>query len=46
MVEHTKAYEKAKIYYPTLWSIETLQELVAAGKMTPEEYKEITGENF
>ena len=41
--EHTKAYELAKKYYPNLWGKETLQQLVNAGKLTPEEYEEIVG---
>lgn len=46
MDEHTKAYEKAKQYYPAIWDKTVLQELVMAGKMTPEEYREIVGEDF
>jgi hypothetical protein len=43
--EHTKAYKLAKKYYPTLWSKETLQSLVDAGKLRQDEYDEIVGEN-
>lgn len=43
--EHTKAYKLAKKYYPTLWSKETLQQLVDAGKLRQDEYDELVGEN-
>lgn len=35
-------YELAKKYYPTLWSIDRLRALVAAGKLTQEQFDEIT----
>ena len=38
--------EKAKGYYPTLWSDERLRILVEAGKLTKEEYKEVTGNDY
>lgn len=37
-------YELAKKYYPELWGKDRLIALVEAGKLTEEEYKEITGE--
>ncbi len=40
------AKEMAGEYYPKLWNIERLRALVAAGKLTPEEYMEITGERY
>lgn len=40
------AFEMAKKYYPAQWSIDRLSALVAAGKLTPEEYREITGEEY
>ena len=40
------AFEMAMKYYPTLWSIDRLRALVAAGKLTPEEYMKITGEEY
>lgn len=40
------AYELAKKYYPALWNIDRLKKLVAAGKLTEEQFKEITGENY
>lgn len=40
------AFEMAKKYYPTLWSIDRLRALVATDKLTPEEYREITGEVY
>lgn len=39
-------FEMAKKYYPKLWSIERLQALVEAKKLTTDEYKEITGESY
>ena len=35
--------ELAKMYYPTLWPKERLKALVKAGKLSEEEYAEITG---
>ena len=35
--------EMAKKYYPKLWPIDRIDALLEAGKITPEEYKEITG---
>lgn len=40
------AFEMAQKYYPELWNIERLRALVAAGKLTPEEYQQITGETY
>lgn len=36
------AYEMAKKYYPKLWGIERLDALLKAGKLTQEEYDELT----
>ena len=33
-------------YYPRLWDIDRLKALVAAGKLSPEDYKEITGKVY
>lgn len=33
-------------YYPRLWDIDRLKTLVAAGKLSPEDYKEITGKVY
>lgn len=38
--------EMAKKYYPVLWDIERLKALVAAGKLTAEDYKKITGQDY
>lgn len=38
--------EMAMNYYPKLWSIDRLKALVAAGKLSKDEYKEITGEDY
>lgn len=38
--------EKAIKYYPIQWSKEMLAKLVLNGKLTEEEYKTVTGEDF
>ena len=38
--------EMAKNYYPKLWSIDRMKALVAVGKLSEEDYKEITGEDY
>lgn len=38
--------EMAMSYYPKLWNIERIKALVEAGKLTSEEYEEITGEAY
>ena len=35
-------YEMAKKYYPKLWNIDRLKALMDAGKLTWEQYDEIT----
>ncbi len=40
------ALELAQKYYPTLWSIERLQALVAADKLTAAEYETLTGQAY
>lgn len=40
------AFEMAQKYYPKLWNIERLRALVAADKLTFEEYQQITGERY
>lgn len=35
-------YEMAEKYYPRLWGIERLDALLAAGKLTQEEYEALT----
>lgn len=39
-------FELAQKYYPTLWSKDRLKTLVAAGKLTADEYQQITGEVY
>ena len=39
-------FEMAKKYYPKLWDKKRLATLVNAGKLTKEEYSEITGEEY
>ena len=36
----------AEKYYPRLWGIDRLKALAAAGKLSAEEYKAITGEAY
>lgn len=36
-------YEMAKLYYPRLWDKSRLEALVRAGRLTGEEFEEITG---
>ena len=38
--------ETAMKYYPKLWNIERLKALVAVGKLSEEDFKEITGETY
>lgn len=38
--------EKCKKYYPKLWNKERLQVLVKTGKLSKEDYKEVTGEEY
>ncbi len=37
-------YELAQNYYPRLWDKARLEALVAAGRLTENEYQKITGE--
>lgn len=37
-------YEMAQKYYPRLWSIDRIEALYKAGKLTEEEYKSILGD--
>lgn len=36
----------AEKYYPVLWPLDRLKALVAAGKLTAAEYKDVTGEEY
>lgn len=40
------AYELAKKYYPVYWSKERLKALVAKGKLTEAQFKDLTGEEY
>ena len=45
--EHSKMFEKIKSWYESgIWSKEWVRNAVAKGKITAEEYKEITGEEY
>ena len=39
-------YEMAKEYYPDRWNIDMLRRLVEKGRLTPEQFEEITGEAY
>lgn len=41
-----KNLEIAKKYYPKFWSDAKVRALVEAGKLTKEEYKELTGHDY
>lgn len=41
-----KVKEMAKRYYPKNWNIDRLKALVVAGKLTQEEFEEITGTEY
>lgn len=44
---HSPLFEKAKDYYDRgLWSEEQLKALVLKGKLTEDEFKEITGKDI
>ena len=46
-VEHSKDFEKYKYYYDSgFWNKRALKNVVKKGKITPEEYEEITGEPY
>ena len=42
----SKAYKLAKNYYPGLWTLTKLRELVEADLLTVEEFEEITGREW
>jgi len=42
----SKAYKLAKKYYPGLWNLAKLRELVEADLLTVEEFEEITGREW
>ena len=42
----TTVKEMAEKYYPAYWDISRMRSLVAAGKLTGEDYKEITGYTY
>lgn len=42
MKEKKTAFEMAQEYYPRLWSLERIEALYKAGKLTKDEYDSIT----
>lgn len=44
MADKMTVFEMAKKYYPRLWDINRINALYEAGKLTEEEYKELTNE--
>ena len=45
-VTHSRLYNTVSRYYPKYYSKEDVKVFVAAGKLTAEEYKEITGQVY
>ena len=45
-VTHSRLYNTVSRYYPKYYSKEDVKVFVAAGKITEEEYKEITGDKY
>jgi hypothetical protein len=45
-MEHSKWYETIKGYYPTFWKLSMVKNAVVKGRITKEEYEEITGEQY
>ena len=41
-----KIYDMAKKNYPYLWNIDMLRNLVDKNRITPEQFKEITGKDY
>ncbi len=47
MEEHSKMYEKIKYWYDNgMWTMKMVYNAVGKGKITTEEYEEITGEPY
>lgn len=47
MAEHSKMFEKIKYWYDNgMWSIGMVRNAVVKGKITAEEFYEITGEEY
>lgn len=47
IVEHSKDFKKYKYYYESgFWNKKALKNVVKKGKLTPEEYEDITGEPY
>ena len=47
VVQHSKYFEKIKKYYEDkFWTKKMVNNAVVKGKITPEEYEEITGEPY
>ena len=45
MAEKKTVFEMAKEYYPRLWDIDRIDALYEKGKLTEEQYKELTETN-
>lgn len=47
VAEHSKDFDKYKYYYDSgFWNKKALKNVVKKGKLTPEEYEDITGEPY
>jgi hypothetical protein len=44
--EHSHWFKKIQGYFPTMWNLTMVKNAVAKGKITVEEYEEITGEKY
>lgn len=42
----SRLFNTVKRYYPKYYSKDDVKKFVAAGQITPEEYKEITGDDY
>jgi len=45
-MSEAKVKDLAEKYYPVLWPLDRLKALVAAGKLTADEYQAVTGEAY
>ena len=45
-VTHSRLYNTVSRYYPKYYSKEDVAKFVVAGKITAEEYEQITGETY
>ena len=46
MADKMTVFEMAKKYYPRLWNMDRINALYEAGKLTEEEYKQLTNKEI